>query len=104
MMMQLKDKNILVLGLGDTGLSVLRWLSNQPKHNQPALLSVADTRVEFNTAALKAELPNVDIHLGEYPVALLKQADLIVISPGVPLATPAVQAAIQSGVRVVGDI
>ena len=81
MMIQLKNKNVLVLGLGDTGLSALRWLSNQPKQNQAALLSVADTRAEFNTAALKTELPKVDIYLGEYPVALLKQADLIVISP-----------------------
>ena len=104
MIMQLKDKNVLVLGLGDTGLSALRWLANLPEHNQVATISVADTRTEFNTAALKAEFPNVDIHLGEYPVALLKQADLIVISPGVPLATPAVQAAIEAGVRVIGDV
>ena len=57
--MQLKDKNILVLGLGDTGLSALRWLSNQPKQNQAALLSVADTRTEFDTAALKIEMPKL---------------------------------------------
>ena len=39
MKLQLKDKRVLVLGLGDTGLSALRWLSRQG-----ARLSVADTR------------------------------------------------------------
>ena len=104
MTMQLKDKNVLVLGLGDTGLSVLRWLVSLPLPNRPAGLSVADTRVEIDTAGLKAELPNVAIHLGDYQTNLCKQADLIVISPGVPLATPAVQAAIQAGVPVLGDV
>ena len=102
--MQLKDKNVLVLGLGDTGLSALRWLSNLPAQSKPARISAADTRAEMNTDALKATLPNIAIHLGEYQADLLKSVDLIVISPGVPLATPAVQAAIQNGVRVVGDV
>ncbi len=102
--MQLKDKNVLVLGLGDTGLSALRWLSQLPTQSKPARISVADTRAEMNTDALKATLPNIAIHLGEYQADLLKSVDLIMISPGVPLATPAVQAAIQNGVRVVGDV
>ena len=39
MKLELKDKQVLVLGLGDTGLSALRWLQ---AHG--ARLSVADTR------------------------------------------------------------
>ena len=40
MKLQLENKRVLVLGLGDTGLSALRWLSRQG-----ALLAVADTRM-----------------------------------------------------------
>ena len=36
---ELKNKRVLVLGLGETGLSALRWLAGQG-----ARLSVADTR------------------------------------------------------------
>ena len=58
--MALKDKKVLVLGLGDTGLSALRWLAAQG-----AILSVADTRENPpGIDALKAELPNVKIHTG----------------------------------------
>ena len=39
MKLELTDKQVLVLGLGDTGLSALRWLK---RHG--ARLSVADTR------------------------------------------------------------
>ena len=102
--MQLKNKNVLVLGLGDTGLSVLRWLASLPLQNQPAKLSVADTRLGIDTNKIKAELPNLVIHLGDYQTALFKQADLIVISPGVPQSTAAVQAAKKAGVKVLGDV
>ncbi|HEU4707915.1 MAG TPA: UDP-N-acetylmuramoyl-L-alanine--D-glutamate ligase [Methylophilaceae bacterium] len=94
------DKRVLVLGLGDTGLSVLRWLSSQG-----ALLSVADTRqsppgLEF----LRQELPQVRVHLGPFSAETFEQAELIVASPGVPLSEPQVYAALQRGIPVVGDI
>jgi UDP-N-acetylmuramoylalanine--D-glutamate ligase len=47
MTIALKDKQVLVLGLGDTGLSALRWL-----HAQGARLSVADTR--YNPPGVEA--------------------------------------------------
>jgi UDP-N-acetylmuramoylalanine--D-glutamate ligase len=50
---------------------------------------------------LQLDIPLV---LGELNVAKLTQADLIVISPGIDLNTPAIQKAIEAGVRVVGDI
>jgi UDP-N-acetylmuramoylalanine--D-glutamate ligase len=94
------DKQVLVLGLGDTGLSVLRWLSAQG-----ARLSVADTResppgLEY----LQKELPQVRIHLGPFDDRPFETADLIVASPGVPLSETRIQAALQRGIRVVGDI
>jgi len=100
MKLELKDKQVLVLGLGDTGLSALRWLKSQG-----ALLSVADTRdAPANVAVVQAELPETTMHLGPYAAATFATVDLIVISPGVALAEPMVQAAICRGIPVVGDV
>ncbi|MFA6178612.1 MAG: UDP-N-acetylmuramoyl-L-alanine--D-glutamate ligase [Candidatus Methylopumilus sp.] len=100
MKLELKDKQVLVLGLGDTGLSALRWLKSQG-----ALLSVADTRdAPANAAVVRAEMPETTMHLGPYAAATFATIDLIVISPGVALAEPMVQAAICRGIPVVGDV
>ena len=100
MQIALKDKKVLVLGLGDTGLSALRWL-----HGQGAHLSVADTRtVPPGVDILKAELPAVTVYTGALTSAVFDGVDLVVISPGVPLSEPEVQTAIQRGVPVVGDV
>lgn len=100
MKLELQDKQVLVLGLGDTGLSALRWL-----HRQGARLSVADTRKNPpGVATLQAELPSVKLHTGAFAEAVFNHAEIIVISPGVPMAEPLVQVAIQRGVPVLGDV
>lgn len=99
-MTKLKDKKVLVLGLGETGLSVLRWLNTQG-----ACVSVADTRkAPPGMAALKLELPNVQIHTGVFQAATFLDIDLIIASPGVPLSEPEIQAAIKRGISVIGDV
>ncbi len=100
MTITLKDKQVLVLGLGDTGLSALRWLDRQG-----AGLSVADTRDNPpGVAALKAELPAVKLYTGAFAAAIFDGVDLVVASPGVPLSEPEIQAAISRGVPVLGDV
>lgn len=100
MKLELQNKQVLVLGLGDTGVSALRWLKAQG-----ARLAVADTRAApANAVLVSRELPEVAIHLGAFAPAAFDGAELIVISPGVPLAEPQVQAAIARGVPVVGDV
>ncbi len=100
MQIALKDKKVLVLGLGDTGLSALRWLNRQG-----ARLSVADTRdTPPGVDVLKSELPAVQVHTGPFTAAMFSGVDLVVASPGVPLSEPEIQAAMQHGVTVVGDV
>ncbi len=99
-MLSLKDKKVLVLGLGETGLSALRWLKTQG-----ADLSVADTRATPpGMATLHSELPEVHVHTGPFSAELFKPMDLAVISPGVALSEPEIQVAMQNGLRVVGDV
>lgn len=100
MKMELKDKQVLVLGLGDTGLSALRWLQ---RHG--ARLSVADTRAAPpQLPVIQQAFPQLPVHLGPFSREVFAQADLIVASPGVPLAEPEIQAALSRGTPVVGDV
>jgi UDP-N-acetylmuramoylalanine--D-glutamate ligase len=78
----------------------LRWLNAQG-----ARLSVSDTRDNPpGVATLKAELPQVKLYSGAFTAAMFADVDLVVASPGVPLNEPEIQAAIQRGVSVVGDV
>jgi UDP-N-acetylmuramoylalanine--D-glutamate ligase len=98
--LNLAGKKVLVLGLGDTGLSMARWLARQG-----AVLRLADSRANPPHAErLRAELPRAELFLGPFQDACFAGIDLIAISPGVPLGDPQVAAAVARGVEVVGDI
>ncbi|MEW6314095.1 MAG: UDP-N-acetylmuramoyl-L-alanine--D-glutamate ligase [Pseudomonadota bacterium] len=98
--MELQGKNILVLGLGETGLSLARYLA---RHG--ARVRVADSRqVPPQLAALRAAVPQAEVATGAFRTATFTGIDMIAISPGVPLAEPLVQEALRRGVPVVGDV
>ena len=89
-----------MLGLGETGLSMARWLSRER-----ADVRVADTRASPPALEqLRKALPTVAVESGDLADAIFAGVDLIAISPGVPIADPAVKRALARGVPVVGDI
>ena len=89
-MLALDGRKVIVLGLGDTGLSMARWLSARG-----ARVTVADTRARPPHAALLArELPQVTLECGEIADASVRNADLIAISPGIDRRLPAVADAV----------
>ncbi len=91
---------MLVLGLGDTGLSMVAWLGRRG-----AVVRAADTRnAPPRRAELSRLLPDASVHLGGFTDELFEGVDLIAISPGVPLSEPAVARARARGVAAVGDI
>ena len=99
-MQRWSDKKVLVLGLGETGLSMVRWLSAQS-----ARLRVADSRSAPPGLAQAARYVAAEqTFCGNFNDALFDGIELIAISPGVPLRDPAVERAIARGVAVVGDI
>ena len=75
--MALKGKRVLVLGLGDTGLSVARWVEAQG-----GSVRVADTRA---SPPHGKRLSKEKVFTGRFKVALLKDIDLVCISPGLAL-------------------
>lgn len=90
----------LVVGLGLTGLSCARFLSARGWE-----VSVVDSRIEPPKARVLSELlPQVSVHTGGFDPQLFTRAQMIVLSPGVPLDTAPVAAAVVRGVPVVGDV
>ncbi len=95
-----QGRRVLVLGLGDTGLSAVRWLA---RHG--ARLAAADTRAAPPAlAAIHAEHPGLRLALGPFDETLLADVDAVVASPGLPLREPVLQAALARGIEVLGDI
>ncbi|WP_198332621.1 UDP-N-acetylmuramoyl-L-alanine--D-glutamate ligase [Psychrobacter aquimaris] len=88
----------VVVGLGQSGLSVARYLANQGYQ-----VAVTDAQV---TPSLAGQLPaEISIRqFGAIDAELLQQAARIIISPGISLATEAVAAARQANIPVVSDI
>lgn len=98
--MEIKSKHCIVVGLGDTGFSAAKWLVRQG-----ARVTVADSRaVPPNLDALKAALPQVELRLGSFDEATFADADLLVVSPGVALATKEIALTIARGIPAVGDV
>jgi UDP-N-acetylmuramoylalanine--D-glutamate ligase len=98
--MTLKDRRVVVLGLGITGWSAVRWAV---RHG--ARVAVADTRADPPRAAqLRAELPEVPLTTGPIVAATLAGAQTIVISPGLAKDQPAIRAAVARGAELVGDV
>ncbi|SOD39944.1 Mur ligase family protein [Nitrosovibrio sp. Nv4] len=98
--MNLRGKTVLVLGMGESGLSMAKWLSRKG-----ADVRAADTRTDPPCLGeLKRALPRVRITVGSFAAETFAGLDLIAISPGVALADPFVRQAVKDGISVVGDV
>jgi UDP-N-acetylmuramoylalanine--D-glutamate ligase len=98
--MTLEGRNVVVLGLGMTGLSLARYLAPRC-----ASVRVADTRAEPpNAETLAREVPDVRLETGPFSASTFEGADLIAVSPGVAKDQPAITEAVAAGAELVGDI
>ncbi|MBK1721723.1 UDP-N-acetylmuramoyl-L-alanine--D-glutamate ligase [Thiocystis violacea] len=90
----------LVVGLGKTGLSCVRYL-----RSRGVLAAVTDSRERPpGLDALQADLPEVAVFVGGFEPEVFEAASELVVSPGVPIAEPLIQAAMARGVSVIGDV
>lgn len=101
-------EHITVLGLGKSGLSVLRFLQRQLGSS----LSCGDVSVDVFDS--RAEAPGTDaaieilgkeqVHNRRWQLEDTLAADLLVISPGIDPRDETIQLAQQAGVPIVGDV
>jgi UDP-N-acetylmuramoylalanine--D-glutamate ligase len=90
----------IIVGLGLTGLSCVRYFSGTGKS-----FAVTDSRdAPPMLTALHNEYPQIKVFTGGFDERLLCSAGQLVVSPGVSLAEPAIRKAIESGVTITSDI
>jgi UDP-N-acetylmuramoylalanine--D-glutamate ligase len=100
MTIDVRGRDVVVLGLGQTGLSLARWLARRG-----ARVRVADTRQAPPGAdALHQALPGVRVETGPFVASTFDGAEMIAISPGVAKDQPAIAAAVAAGATLVGDV
>jgi UDP-N-acetylmuramoylalanine--D-glutamate ligase len=100
-MMDLKNKRVLVVGLGKSGLSAAMFL-----RAQGARVTVSDAR---SAVALAKEIPalldaGIMVESGGHGLLTFRRQDLIVVSPGVPMDTPEVKQVVAFGLPVIGEL
>ncbi|MBD3867860.1 MAG: UDP-N-acetylmuramoyl-L-alanine--D-glutamate ligase [Acidobacteria bacterium] len=97
----LTGRSVLVIGLGRSGRAAARLAASRS-----ARVTCADSREQLPREALDLENEGIRVLAGGHPVELLEQtgAELLVVSPGVPLNIDLIQAAKERGLPVWGEI
>ena len=98
--MELSRKKTMVVGLGESGMAVVRFL-----RERGARVRVNDQRDReaLGAAATEAEALGAELVLGGHPDSAFEDLDLVVVSPGVP-PLPQLEQAEQRGVPVVSEV
>ncbi|WKT61613.1 UDP-N-acetylmuramoyl-L-alanine--D-glutamate ligase [Microbulbifer thermotolerans] len=90
----------VVIGMGATGISVVRFLLRAG-----ITPVVVDSREQpSGLDAFRAEFPQVPVETGVLNPETLLAASEIIVSPGVALAEPALRRAAEAGIPLIGDI
>ena len=102
--MELKNKRVLVVGLGKSGMAAALFL-----RDKGARVTVSDAR---SAVALAEEIPTlldagIMVEAGGHGLLTFRRQDLIVVSPGVPFDTPElkqVRAYGKDGPPIIGEL
>ena len=100
--MNLAGKNIVVVGLGESGAAAARWLARQG-----ARVTVSEKQREYDLDRnlLEGLLESgISLESGGHRIKTFVQSDLIVVSPGVPLDIEPLMESREKGVPIVGEI
>ena len=90
----------VIVGLGKTGLSCFRYLSNQGLN-----VAITDSREEPpELLELRAEFESASVYLGQINEQVLLASDQIILSPGVSLDNKSIKLSVENNIPVFGDI
>lgn len=91
---------LLIVGLGKTGLSIARFLGQHGLH-----FAITDTRENPpGLEAFRDEFPDAAVFLGGFNQPAFEASSHLIVSPGVALDHPFIQAAQRRGVELMGDL
>ena len=96
-----QGKRVMVLGLARSGVAVAQLLC---KCGATVLLSDKKTREQLGDSVKPLEDLNCEWFVGQGPEAAMEAADMLLISPGVPIDAPVVKMAQEKGIPVTGEL
>ncbi len=97
-MFQVEGKRVIVVGAARSGIAAAALLARRG-----ARVTLADLKPELPESAALAN-QGIDVELGPHDAKALSAADLVVLSPGVPLRQPALARARRANVPIIGEI
>jgi UDP-N-acetylmuramoylalanine--D-glutamate ligase len=99
--MELKDKRVLVVGLGKSGVASALFLKSRG-----ARVTVSDSKpeAELHKEILPLLEQGITVETGGHGDRTFRGQDLIVVSPGVPVDAPMLVQARNQGEKVIGEI
>ncbi|MBI5286335.1 MAG: hypothetical protein HY878_01930, partial [Deltaproteobacteria bacterium] len=96
----LEGKKVLVVGLGKTGLSTARFLVEKG-----AIVAASDNKPDTKLNGLESLINmGVKVETGGHTLKTFLDAELIILSPGVPLDIPPLVEARRRGVEIISEI
>jgi len=99
--MELKDRKILVVGLGKTGQDTVNFLLDKGARVRVSDSSPID---KIKDEVLLLESTGVEVETGKHTAETFLWAETVVLSPGVPFNVPQVQTAIAQGIEVISEL
>jgi UDP-N-acetylmuramoylalanine--D-glutamate ligase len=101
-MIELKGKNILILGAGKSGVSAARFVLTKG----PAKVTLSDSkpRAKLDEAALEVEKAGAVLETDGHKDTTVMEADVIVVSPGVPVQEKWREAAARHNKVLAGEV
>lgn len=100
--MQLKDKRALIIGSGKSGIAAVKLL-----YGAGAKAILFDSNEKLNVEEIQKQLTDVsdvEIYTGSLPTEAEEGAELLVLSPGVPVDTPFIEQFRQRQIPIIGEI
>jgi UDP-N-acetylmuramoylalanine--D-glutamate ligase len=91
-------RRVVVVGAARSGIAAAELLQRRG-----AIVTLTEQRASFDDA-VRLAAAGVQLELGGHTAATLAGADLIVVSPGVPLEQPVFDQARQRGVETIGEL
>ena len=100
--MNFKDMQILVFGTGKSGIGAAHLLEELGA--KPILFDGNDKADADIIRSRVGENCGLEIYTGELPEEVMNRLDLAVLSPGVPVDSPAVKVLTDHGIRIWGEV
>jgi UDP-N-acetylmuramoylalanine--D-glutamate ligase len=96
-----KKKNVLIVGLGKSGIAACKYFANQPDTH----ITLTDLKKTKDIVASLAQLKGIEFEttFGPHLPETFLAADMIVLSPDVNTFTPLIQQAREKGIRITSE-